>query len=70
MQHIPVRSSNVLSIGYDLSTNTLEICYRSGGTYQYLNVPSSVYNNLMNAYSKGGYLADFIKPFYRYRKVR
>ncbi|WP_255313093.1 KTSC domain-containing protein [Pasteurella canis] len=47
----------------------LEVKFRSGGTYQYLNVPLSRYTGLMSAWSKGSYIADYIKPYYRYRRV-
>ncbi|AOF53691.1 KTSC domain-containing protein [Rodentibacter caecimuris] len=69
MHHIPVHSSNVLSIAYDENFQILEVKFRSGGTYQYLNVPLSRYTGLMSAGSKGGYIADYIKPYYRYRRV-
>ncbi|HII3686446.1 KTSC domain-containing protein [Pasteurella multocida] len=69
MHHIPVRSSNVLSVAYDENLQILEVKFRSGGTYQYLNVPLSRYTGLMSAWSKGSYIADYIKPYYRYRRV-
>ncbi|WKS98497.1 KTSC domain-containing protein [Gallibacterium salpingitidis] len=69
MQHIPVRSSNISSIAYDENQHILEIKFRSGAIYQYLGVPPERYKGLLAAYSKGGYVADFIKPYYRYRRV-
>ncbi len=64
-----VSSSNVRSVGYDRSTGTLEVEFHNGGVYQYYHVPESVYQGLMGAGSKGGYLNDHIKERYRYRKV-
>ncbi len=61
MERIPVQSSNIASIGYDLETSTLEIEFLNGSVYQYYNVPESVYDGLINSASKGSYLSQFIK---------
>jgi len=63
-----VSSSNISSVGYDPSTETLEVKFTSGGLYQYFDVPESVYERFMNAYSKGSFFADHIKDRYRFRK--
>ena len=52
MHMIPVVSSNIKSIGYE--DNTLYVCFNSGSTYKYLNVPKSVYDALMSAVSFSG----------------
>lgn len=67
MNMIPVASSNLSAVGYEGST--LYIRFHSGSTYEYYNVPSSVYNGLMSASSKGTYHSDFIKNRYRYRRI-
>ncbi|MFQ9516420.1 MAG: KTSC domain-containing protein [Eubacterium sp.] len=67
MNMIPVSSSNLSAVGYDGST--LRISFHSGGVYDYYNVPASVYENLMNAPSKGKYHAYNIKGVYRYSRV-
>jgi hypothetical protein len=64
-----VNSSNLLSVGYDSDSQILEIQFRSGGIYQYLRVPQSVYDALMSAPSHGRYLHYRIKPFYAYRHI-
>ncbi len=64
-----VDSSNIESIGYESSTQTLEIAFLSGGIYQYHGVPEYVYEELMSADSHGGYLASSIKGTYSYSKV-
>lgn len=69
MERIPVESSNIASIGYDEDTNTLEIEFHNGGVYQYFDVPFAVYDGLMEANSKGQYLAQQIKGQFRYVKV-
>ena len=67
MNMIPVNSSNLYAVGYDGST--LRIQFHSGGIYDYVGVPESVYNGLMNASSKGSYHAANIKNVYPYRKI-
>ncbi|MCM3068589.1 KTSC domain-containing protein [Priestia flexa] len=63
-----VSSSNLVAVGYDDSTNTLFIEFKSG-TYKYFNVPQNIYRNLLNASSKGQYHAAFIKRNYPYQKI-
>ncbi len=69
MEHIPVISSNLRSVGYDPDSLTLEIKFRSGGLYQYYNVPVGVYEGLMSAGSHGGYHHQNIKWNYSYRRI-
>jgi KTSC domain len=63
-----VSSSNLVAVGYDDSTNTLFIEFKSG-TYKYFNVPQNIYRNLLNASSKGQYHAVYIKNNYRYQRI-
>ena len=69
MNRKPVTSSNIASIGYDDSSETLEIEFKNGGIYQYFDVPQRIYNEIMSASSHGEYLAQNIKGHYRYSKV-
>jgi KTSC domain len=63
-----VNSSNLVAVGYDSFTQTLRIQFHSG-TYDYYNVPISVYQGLMNATSKGKYHHQYIKNKYPYHKI-
>ncbi|MBU4075749.1 MAG: KTSC domain-containing protein [Euryarchaeota archaeon] len=66
-----VQSSDLQSIGYDPNTNVLEIEFKSGGIYQYFNVPESKYEGLMKADSHGKYFDAYIKKGgYRFKKIR
>ena len=69
MDRKPVQSSNLASVGYDPSSQTLEIEFRSGGVYQYFDVPPRVHDELMTADSKGRFFARNIRGFYRYVRV-
>ena len=64
-----VSSSNIASIGYDEASQTLEVEFLSGSVYQYYNVPLSVYENMMQAGSKGRFLNFYIKNAYPYSRV-
>ncbi len=69
MKRDPVQSSNIESIGYDQKAATLEIKFHSGDTYQYANVPESVYTSLFNAESKGKYFQANIRGKYEFSKI-
>jgi uncharacterized protein len=69
MRRQSVSSSNIAAIGYDASSETLEIEFLNGGIYQYFDVPRHIFESLMAAPSHGQYLAQHIKGSYRYSKV-
>lgn len=68
MNMIPVSSSNLVAVGYDKASTTLRIKFNSG-TYDYHNVPESIYNGLLSASSKGQYHHAFIKTSYGFTKI-
>ncbi|MFC4739036.1 KTSC domain-containing protein [Flavobacterium ponti] len=70
MERETVKSSNIASIGYDETTEILEIEFLSGGIYQYLDVPYYMYEELMNADSHGKYFIAYIKDNYEAKKIR
>lgn len=69
MHRQPVSSSNIASIGYEAETETLEVEFLDGSIYHYFNVPSSLYDGLMNAASHGVYLNANIKGKYQYQRL-
>ena len=69
MDRIPVNSSDIQSIGYDLDTCVLEVAFLKGGIYQYDGVPIYVYEELMSAVSHGRYFAAHIKNVYPTRRI-
>ena len=69
MERHPVASSNLESVGYDSETETLEVEFSSGSIYQYYNVPDNMYEQLMQADSKGGFLNTHIKNAYPFSRV-
>lgn len=65
---IYVDSSNVETIGYDDDVQELHIQFVSGGRYIYHNVPRQIFDELMNAPSKGSFLNRQIKNVYQFTK--
>jgi len=68
MERISVSSSNLVSVGYDEDSSTLEVEFNSG-TYQYYDVPLYVYEELISAGSVGSYLHQNVKNTYSYSQV-
>ena len=71
MKHItftPVKSSNIISVGYDETTSSLYVNYPSG-TYKYDGIAKSVYESLLTSPSKGRFMKANIKGRYSYSIV-
>lgn len=69
MNRVPVQSSDIVSVGYDPATATLEIEFHSGGLYHYYDVPSSEAEALVGASSVGRYFNANIKNHYRHVRL-
>jgi len=69
MERIPVDSSSIASIGYDMGQRVLEVEFEHGGVYQYAGVPPSVYTAFVNAPSKGRYFHRSVRGFYSYTRT-
>ena len=65
----PVESSNLKAVGYDPSQKKLRVQFQSGGDYAYRHVPSSTYQSLMNADSKGRNFHQNIRGRYAHAKL-
>lgn len=64
-----VKSSNIAWVAYDEESKTLYVNFHSGSTYSYDDVPIEIFNDLLNAGSKGRYFARKIKFSYKYKKL-
>ncbi|WP_141589877.1 KTSC domain-containing protein [Myxococcus sp. AB056] len=69
MHRVPVTSSNIRSIGYDSAVSVLEVEFNDFSVYVYSGVPLSLHASLMQANSKGAFLAKYIKGRFVYRRV-
>ncbi len=62
-------SSNIAGFGYDAGSRVLTVEFKSGGRYEYFDVPSTVFEAMKSAPSKGQFLAQSIKGQFRYARV-
>jgi hypothetical protein len=69
MDRVPVSSSNLASVGYEPTSQTLEVEFQNGSIYQYFGVPADVYQELLGASSKGSYFGRAIRNVYPYSRV-
>jgi len=69
MAKILLNSSNLKSVDYDEDTLTLEVEFKRGGKYRYLEVPLEVVNGLIDAKSAGVYFASKIRNKYVTEKL-
>ena len=69
MNRTPVASSNLHSVGYDPTSQTLEIEFHGGEIYHYFGVPEAVHKTLMAADSHGEYFQNHIREVYSYEQV-
>ena len=66
----PVESRGLAAVGYSKRLRALEIEFRRGGTYRYLEVPPVVYRNLLAAESKAGFYNRNVRGKYKSVYVR
>jgi KTSC domain len=69
MERESVSSSNIVSIGYDAPSQTLEVEFSGGSVYQYFGVSQGIYDAFMAASSKGQFLASQIKDRFPFARV-
>lgn len=69
MERKAVKSSNVKSIGYNETTENLEVEFNNGNIYEYYKVPRVTYDSFMAASSQGKYLNQYIKGKYSFKRV-
>jgi len=64
-----VDSSNVAAVGFEEDSQTLQVEFNGGTTYQYFDVPQAIFDGLLSASSVGQYLNQHVKGTYRYSRV-
>jgi KTSC domain len=69
MDRAAVSSSDLASVGYDESTQTLEVEFHKGGIYQYFGVPKPLHDGLVTAASPGKFFHANIRNLFSYEKV-
>ncbi len=66
--HTP-ESSNIAAFSYSDESRILTVEFKNGGQYEYFDVPSTVFEAMKAAGSKGQFLAQNIKGQFRYARV-
>jgi hypothetical protein len=64
-----VQSSLMTFVKYDDDAGELDITFTSGKTYRYRDVPPDVYDELLDAESKGEYFNENIKNIFTFSEV-
>jgi hypothetical protein len=73
ISHIPrqaVDSSAIAQIGYSKRRHILEIEFVNGAVYRYLDVPVTIYRDLMSSESKARFYDSNIRRHYRSVLIR
>lgn len=73
VSHIPrltTQSTALASIGYSRRLHALEIEFRDGLVYRYLEVPPGIYRELLSASSKARFYNRKIRGKYRCLRVK
>ncbi|CQH21614.1 KTSC domain-containing protein [Yersinia enterocolitica] len=69
MERTYVDSSNLESVGYDSTSNVLEVEFKNGSLYQYLDVPEHIFPELITASSVGIYFNENIRNNYECQRI-
>lgn len=64
-----VQSSMIRSVGYDEKARILEVEFVSGSVYRYHGVPRELFEELLEAPSKGSYFLERIRGAYEYTRA-
>ncbi len=66
----PVESTGIAAVGYSRRLHALEIEFRDGSIYRYVDIPISHYHGLIGAESKAHYYNDHLRGKYRCVRVK
>jgi len=69
MERTAVASGAIRSLGYEESSRTLEVEFRTGRVYQYDGVPPETHAWLLRVENKGGFINRMIIPHHAAREV-
>ena len=70
IKRVPVESRALAAVGYSRKLHALEIEFRNGAIYRYLDVPRSVHKAMMKAPSRARFYHENIRGKYRALHVR
>jgi YD repeat-containing protein len=70
MERKKVNSDKIRSVGYDASSQTLEVELSDGSIWQYTRVPPEVHRRFLAAPTMGSYYRDNIEEDYSRKRMR
>jgi len=70
MKIIAAASTSLRTVGYDAERQLLQIEFHNRSVYQYFEVPATVYEELMQAPSKGAYFNQSIRQRFDFALVK
>jgi hypothetical protein len=70
MSRIQLDSTSLASVAYSAEQRLLEVVFQNGKVYDYFDVPSQTYSQLLGAKSKGHYFNHHIRNHFRAVQVR
>ena len=65
----PIESGMLVAVRYLPDARCLDVIFRTGDKYRYLNVPPLEYEGLMSARSKGRYMHKRILKRYKFERL-
>ena len=67
---VPLESEMLVAVRYNEAARHLDVIFRTGDKYRYLDVPPLEYVGLMNAKSKGQYMHKrLLGDRYKYKRL-
>jgi hypothetical protein len=69
MTHVPVKSSNLVSVAYDPKTQTLQVKFHSGAVHNYSKVPAATHAAMLKAKSVGSFFHSKVKDSFKSEPV-
>ena len=69
MTPVPLNSTSLAWVAYSAERRLLEVTFQNGKVYDYFEVPSETYTELLGAESKGHYFNHHIRNHFRAEQV-
>ena len=66
---VKVTSSNIDSIAYDETDDSLYVLFKKGACYKYDSVPKQVYDEMLSSTSVGKYYQEYVSGKYTSTRV-
>lgn len=64
-----VDSSSIAEVGYDPAAMVMEVIFRRGTAYRYLQVPNFVVTAFLAASSKGAFFNTYVRSCFPYQRA-